>query len=167
MTALSTMLGQFESVLVWGTVATVGLTIIMYGSQGLGFSRLSLPFLLGTCLSPDRGRAVVYGLLVYTFGGWAFAFLYAWLFTILRMSSWWLGALAGTLHAVFLLAVVLPVIPYLHPRMATPYSSPTSQRRLEPPGFLGLNYGRRTPLMTVAAHALYGAIIGFGYIPPQ
>jgi hypothetical protein len=163
MTAFLAMLGQIESVLVWGTVATVVLTIIMYGSQGLGFSRLSLPFLLGTCLSPHRARAVVYGLLVYTFGGWVFAFLYAWLLTIVQIAEWWLGALLGTLHAVFLLTVVLPAMPYLHPRMATPYVSPTTRRRLEPPGFLGLNYGRRTPLMTVAAHIVYGGIIGFGY----
>jgi hypothetical protein len=34
---------------------------------------------------------------------------------------------------------------------------------LQPPGFLALNYGRRTPLVTVAAHLLYGAILGAFY----
>ena len=31
---------------------------------------------------------------------------------------------------------------------------------LEPAGFLLLNYGRRTPLVTLAAHVVYGAIVG-------
>ena len=32
---------------------------------------------------------------------------------------------------------------------------------IEPPGFLMLNYGRNTFLLTLAAHAAYGAIIGW------
>jgi hypothetical protein len=31
---------------------------------------------------------------------------------------------------------------------------------LEPPGFLMLNYGRRTPIVSVLAHVAYGAIVG-------
>jgi hypothetical protein len=50
--ALMAVLDQIETVLVWGLVATVVLTVVMYGSQALGFSRLSLPFLVGSCLIP-------------------------------------------------------------------------------------------------------------------
>ncbi|HEV3077046.1 MAG TPA: hypothetical protein VHB47_21670, partial [Thermoanaerobaculia bacterium] len=39
--------------------------------------------------------------------------------------------------------------------------NPTSQ--LEPPGFLALNYGRHTPVATILAHLLYGAILGAFY----
>jgi hypothetical protein len=31
---------------------------------------------------------------------------------------------------------------------------------LEPPGLLGLNYGRATALVTLAAHVIYGALLG-------
>jgi hypothetical protein len=31
---------------------------------------------------------------------------------------------------------------------------------LEPPGFLLLNYGRQTPVVTVLAHVAYGALVG-------
>lgn len=92
-TALTSVLDQIESVLVWGLVATIVLTVVMYGSQAMGLSRLSLPFLLGSCLSPDRGRATVYCLVMYTLGGWAFAVLYAWLFQAIGFASWWLGLL--------------------------------------------------------------------------
>jgi hypothetical protein len=163
---LSVVLMQAESVLVWGLVATVLLTVILYGSQGMGYSRLSLPFLIGTCLTPRRGRAVAYGLVIYLLGGWTFAFLYGWVFALVGVATWWLGALVGLLHALFLLVAMLPVVPYLHPRMASPYTGPTTRRRLEPPGFMGLNYGRRTPLTTTLAHVLYGIILGAAFSVP-
>ena len=31
---------------------------------------------------------------------------------------------------------------------------------LEPPGFMMLNYGRRTPVASIVAHVTYGAIVG-------
>ena len=66
----------------------------------------------------------------------------------------------AALHALVLLVMLLPLLPYMHPRMATEYYGPEVRRRLEPPGFLALHYGYRTPLTTVLAHALYGAILG-------
>jgi hypothetical protein len=44
--------------------------------------------------------------------------------------------------------------------MGTPLSAADSQPLLEPPGFLMLNYGRRTPFVTLIAHIAYGAIVG-------
>jgi hypothetical protein len=34
---------------------------------------------------------------------------------------------------------------------------------LEPPGFLMMNYGRRTPVVVLVAHIVYGSIVG-GFI---
>jgi uncharacterized membrane protein YagU involved in acid resistance len=156
-------LAQLEAILLWGFVATVAMTTILHGSQGLGLSRLSLSFLLGTLLSPNRHVAHVLGFTAYMLGGWVFAFVYFLLMANLGLVSWWTGALIGLLHALFLLVVVLPVLPYIHPRMATEYDGPTSTRRLEPPGFMGLNYGHRTPVTTVTGHVVYGAILGACY----
>jgi hypothetical protein len=58
---------------------------------------------------------------------------------------------------------MLPMLPYVHPRLASPYAGPTARRRLEPPGFLGLNYGRMTPITTLVSHAAYGAILGWAF----
>jgi hypothetical protein len=66
----------------------------------------------------------------------------------------------GLVQALFILAVALPLLPYLHPRMATEDFGPNPTHQLEPPGFLALNYGRFTPAATVVAHLLYGAILG-------
>jgi hypothetical protein len=51
----------------------------------------------------------------------------------------------------------------LHPRMASERQGPTPTRQLEPPGFLALNYGKRTPISVVLAHLLYGGLLGAFY----
>lgn len=154
------LLTHVESTLLWGLAATVVLTTVLMGSQGLGLSRLSLPYLVGTFFSGSRSHAYVVGSVLYLLGGWLFAFAYGWVFLALDLGGWWLGGLLGLVHGLFLLVVVLPMLPHLHPRMATEYDGPTELKRLEPPGFLGLHYGRRTPLTTLLGHLLYGAILG-------
>ena len=52
----------------------------------------------------------------------------------------------GLVHGAFVLAVALPVLPGVHPRMASELRGPTVARQLEPPGFLALHYGVRTPI---------------------
>jgi hypothetical protein len=86
--------------------------------------------------------------------------VYFWIFLQLHRSSWWLGAIIGLLHGAVLVTLVFAWLPLVHPRMASDYDGPVGQRRLEPPGAFGLNYGRRTPLMVVLAQALYGLILG-------
>jgi len=154
---------HIRNVLLWGLIATVAMTTVLQGSQGLGLSRLSLPFLVGTMVTPNRDRAVVYGFFLYTLGGWIFASLYYLVFFSIGFASGWLGAVLGLLHGLFLLVAILPLLPHLHPRMASAYDGPTSERRLEPPGFMALNYGRRTPLTTLLGQVLYGAVLGVFY----
>jgi hypothetical protein len=42
----------------------------------------------------------------------------------------------------------------------TPWSDAEETPLLEPPGFMLMNYGRRTALWTLLAHVAYGAIVG-------
>ncbi len=154
---------NLDAVLIWALVATALMTTVLQGSQGLGLSRLSLPFLFGTFFTADRGWAVVVGSLMYLAGGWAFAVFYFFVFASLGVATWWLGALLGALHGLFLL-VSLQTMAVVHPRMASEYDAPAMEAKLEPPGFIGLNYGYRTPLTTLLAQVLYGAILG-GFLP--
>ena len=94
---------------------------------------------------------------------WLFATVYAAAFQSWRRASWWLGALMGLVHASFVLVVGLPLLPGMHPRMASEQQGPTPTRQLEPPGFLALDYGKRTPLSIVVSHVIYGAILGAFY----
>jgi hypothetical protein len=147
----------------WGFVGTVVLTGLMSGSQALGLTRMSLPFMLGTMATPNRERAKLVGFLMHLVNGWLFAGLYAAAFQSWRRASWWRGAVIGLVHALFVLGAALPLLPSLHPRMASEAQGPTPTRQLEPPGFLGLHYGRRTPISVVVAHMIYGGIIGAFY----
>lgn len=151
---------ELERIFIWGLTATVVMTTIMQGSQGLGLSRLSLPFLVGTFFTGNRRWASMVGLLVYLIGGWCFAVFYFLLFTGIGHPTLWLGIIIGLIHGLFLLVALLPLLPQFHPRMATEYDGPTNTRRLEPPGFMGLNYGYRTPLVALVGHIAYGAILG-------
>ena len=160
---ISFAFGKIEHILLWGLVATTAMTIILEGSQGLGLSRLSLPFLVGTLFTGNRWRASVVGFVIYFIGGWLFAFLYFLIFMSLGKTNWWIGAITGLIHGLFLLVAVLPLLPYMHPRLATEYDGPTSIRRIEPPGFLGLNYGYRTLFTTLLGQVFYGMILGAFY----
>ena len=151
---------SFPHMTLWGLVATMSMTVVLQGAQGMGLSRLSLPFLAGSLFASDRRWAMVIGFVVYLMGGWVFAFGYFALFESLHLYTWWLGLAAGLLHGLFLLVVGLPVLPAFHPRIASEHAGASGTRLLEPPGFMGLNYGPRTPLTTLGGQAVYGLVLG-------
>jgi hypothetical protein len=143
-----------------GFAATIVLTTFMSASQGFGFTRMSIPFLIGTIFTPSRDRAMVVGSAVHMVNGMVFALVYAAMFRQVGHASMALGAAMGFVHAAFVLTVGMVVLPGLHPHMVSEYHGPTPNRLLQPPGFLALHYGRRTPLVTLIAHLIYGAILG-------
>jgi hypothetical protein len=152
-----------RGVTLWGFAGTVVLTTVMAGSQALGLTRMSLPFMLGTMFTPSRDRAKLAGFLVHLLNGWIFAVVYAAAFQSWRRATWWLGAAIGIVHASFVLLAGMPLLPSFHPRMASEEHGPSATGQLEPPGFLALNYGRRTPISVLLAHVLYGGILGAFY----
>jgi hypothetical protein len=154
---------NWSSWLLWGFASTVVLTSVLAGSQGLGMTRMNVPYLLGTIFTPSRDRAKFVGILCHFINGWLFSLIYVVAFQVTGKASWWFGAGIGIVQAVFVLAVALPVLPALHPRMANEQYGPTVVQQLEPPGFLGLHYGIRTPISVIIAHAIFGAILGGFY----
>lgn len=154
---------------VWGAIAggfvgTLLLTTGLVAASELRLTRVDLPFLLGTMLVADRTRAKALGYLLHFVAGLIFALIYYAVFTAIHESGWLLGGLFGLLHGVFAAtALVNILVPVVHPRMGTSDTAADASPLLEPPGFLMLNYGRSTPLVTVIVHVLYGAIVG-GFI---
>lgn len=151
---------------IWGALAggfvgTLVLTTALRAANELKATRTDLPFLLGTAFTDDRVRAKALGYVLHFVNGQIFALLYFAVFVAIGRAGWWLGAAFGLLHGLFAAtALVSVLLPLVHPRMGTPFTSAPSVSRLEPPGFLMLNYGLNTPLVLLAAHAGYGAIIG-------
>jgi hypothetical protein len=151
---------------VWGAfaggfVGTLVLTTALRAANELRLTRMDLPFLLGTALTSDRSRAKALGYALHFCFGQLFALSYYAVFVAIGESGWWLGALFGALHGLFAgTALVNILLPAVHPRMGSPLSGAGDAPLLEPPGFLLRNYGVQTPLVTIAAHIAYGAIVG-------
>ena len=151
--------------LVGAVLGTLVMTTLIEGGQSLGLTRMSFPFILGTLVTENRTWAKVWGFAFHFVDGFVFAIGYGIFFEVVNRSDWWLGAIAGALHGVFVLTVVIPVIPDVHRRMASEDEGPDPTPMLQPPGFLGLNYGAQTPIGTVIAHLAYGAIVATMYRP--
>jgi hypothetical protein len=144
----------------FGLGATTALTGLMTGAQLGGLSRLDLPLILGTVVTPDPDRARVAGFLIHLLFGQVFALGYTACFALLGQATWWIGGLLGILHGAIALTVIIPLLVGVHPRMASNRAGPGSTAVLEPPGLLGLNYGAQTPLVTLVAHLAYGIALG-------
>ncbi len=149
--------------LLWGFVGTIVLTTILSASQGLNLTRMNIPFLLGTMFRSGSRSAARIGFLVHLVNGWLFALVYIAAFHAWGGATWWRGAAIGLVHALFVLAAGMPILPAYHPRMAMADEGPTEVRRLEPPGFFALHYGVRTPISVIVAHLVYGAVLGGFY----
>ncbi|HET9859952.1 MAG TPA: hypothetical protein VFQ19_09245 [Nocardioidaceae bacterium] len=144
----------------FGLVATTALTAVMIAAQLAGLTRLDLPLVLGSVVTADPDRARAAGFFIHLAVGQGFALGYAATFALLDRATWWLGALLGVLHVTVALMVLLPLLPGVHPRMASHRAGPSSTAVLEPPGLLALNYGIQTPAVTIAAHLVYGTVLG-------
>lgn len=146
-----------------GFAATVVLTTAIVSARALHFTRMDIPFLLGTIWTNDRDKAKWSGFIMHLVLGWIFAFIYIFFFEMTGLTNWWFGALIGVAHGAFVLTAGMGLVQSFHPRMATEERGPEPTRMLEPPGFFILNYGSGTPMVSIIAHMLYGGVLGFLY----
>ncbi|HET6533225.1 MAG TPA: hypothetical protein VFH03_21770 [Actinoplanes sp.] len=144
----------------FGLVATAVLTAVLIAAQMAGLTRLDLPLVLGTLVTADPDRARVAGFFLHLAAGQVFAIGYAATFALLHRTTWWLGGALGLVHVAVALTVLLPLLPGVHPRMASPRAGPAGTAVLEPPGLLALNYGVQSPAVAVVAHLVYGVVLG-------
>ena len=147
----------------WGFVASIALVLTESIAQGLGLTRLNLPLILGAGITPDRDRARAVGILLHIVMGWLFSSFYVIAMSFLGGPTWYRGAIIGLAHALFICVIGWQILPGIHPRMASETHGPSATPMLEPPGFMGLNYGVSTPLTVFVTHAIFGAILGAGY----
>jgi hypothetical protein len=152
---------SLSAALAGGFVGTILLTSGMRAATAFQLTRIDLPFLLGTALTVDRRKATVVGYVLHFGFGLLFSLVYFAVFVALDRAGFVLGGLFGVVHAFFAgTALVGILLPAVHPRMGDDTTAAHASPLLEAPGFMLLNYGRRTPLVTVAAHVVYGAVVG-------
>jgi hypothetical protein len=144
-----------------GVIGTLAMATIVKAASELRMTRMDFALLLGTAFSDNRRTARAIGYVLHVVLGVAFAEAYGGFFRLIGHASWRLGALLGALHAIFTATVLVNVLlPVVHPRMATPDTAANEITLIEPPGFLMLNYGRSTFVVTLVAHVVYGALVG-------
>ena len=150
---------------IWGALAggfagTLVLTTVLRAATELHLTRIDLPFLLGTAVTDNRSSAKALGYAAHFVFGLVFAMGYFALFLAVGRHDWWLGALFGLGHGVFAGTVLInQLLPLVHPRMGTTLSDATDVALLEPPGFLGRNYGTQTATVGLLAHGVYGTLV--------
>ena len=149
--------------LFWGFVASIALVSTESIAQGLGLTRLNLPYILGSAFTPDRDRARALGIGMHIVMGWFFSLVYVIAMDFLGGPRWYRGAIVGLAHAFSICIIGWQALPGIHPRMASETHGPSATRMLEPPGFMGLNYGVSTPVAVFVTHAIFGAILGAFY----
>ena len=144
-----------------GAIGTIVLTSGLRGAQELGLTRMDIPLLLGTAFTDRRSRAMLIGTTIHFVNGLLFALAYYAVFRAEDQAGWAFGAALGVAHAAVAGGVLMTLLlPAVHPRMGTPWSDAEETPLLEAPGFMLMNYGRRTALWTLLAHIAYGAIVG-------
>lgn len=148
------------NILILSLLATVAFSIIMYGAIGIHLTRLNIPFLLGTFLTANRSKALIIGFFLHFLLGFVFTFVYLLIMVSMNWLSIWFGLFLGLFQALFVLTVFYAILPKFHPRMASENWGPQEAKLLEPPGFLGMNYGYITPIVILIAHAVFGLIVG-------
>ena len=141
---------------IWGALAggfvgTLVLTSGLRACSELDLTRMDLPFLLGTAFTTDRTRAKAVG---YAAPLRLRPALRARLLRLVLAPSerraGGSGRFSASLHALFAgTALVNVLLPPVHPRMGTATTAADASPLLEPPGFLLLNYGASTPVVTL------------------
>src|SRR5215213_4034437 len=110
-----------SDIMLWGLLATGLLTTFLRMGQALHLTRMDTALLLGTLVTPNRDHAKVIGFALHFLNGWLIALLYAAFFHGFGIATWWLGMLMGIAHSAFILVAVLPLLPGIHPRMASDF----------------------------------------------
>jgi hypothetical protein len=159
---MMTMLGtDWPALVAVAVTGTVLLTGVLIAAQLAGWTRMDVPLILGTAFVADPDRARVVGFLVHLVDGLVFALAYTVVFALMGWAAWWSGLLFGLFLGLVSLVLFVPLLAGVHPRMASTRSGPGAATLLEPPGLLGLNYGARTPVVTLFAHGVYGVLLGW------
>lgn len=144
----------------FGFLGTLVLTGVMVFAQLIGWTRMDIPMMLGTIFTPSIDRARVVGAAAHLAAGQFFALFYALGFWQLGRSGVIVGGIFGLIHGLAALTVIIPLLPGIHPRMASERAGPEIDAVLEPPGLFGLNFGSPTFLVTLLAHVLFGITLG-------
>lgn len=143
--------------LIAGFVGTVAMTM----GKSMGMTTMDIALIGGGMMSGDERKARRAGMFIHliVMGTLVFGSIYAFLFQALESASWVTGLIVGVVHGAVVGIMAMPMMGAIHPRMM-----PAAEGfQLDPPGIMGVNYGRGTPLGLLMGHAVYGVVVALVY----
>ncbi|MDQ3217984.1 MAG: hypothetical protein M3Q18_09095 [Actinomycetota bacterium] len=147
--------------LIAGFVGTVAMTVGMTMGKSMGMTTMDIALIGGGMMSGDERKARRAGMFIHliVMGTLVFGSIYAFLFQALESASWVTGLIVGVVHGAVVGIMAMPMMGAIHPRMM-----PAAEGfQLDPPGIMGVNYGRGTPLGLLMGHAVYGVVVALVY----
>lgn len=157
------LVGELDKLAAIGISRDIGVVNVIGNQPGLRPHSNELALSNRNVCDSAARKAKSYGFVIHLVNGLVFSILYVLIFEARHTANWWFGAILGLAHALMILTVGMSLMPGIHPRMASEQHGPNANRQLEPPGFMALNYGVRTPVSVFLAHAVFGAILGSLY----
>jgi hypothetical protein len=144
---------ETERVLIAGTVGTGALTLVLALAPLWGSPVLNFPLWDGTFFTLNLTWAVIVGYGVHFGIGILLALLFQRsIGPRLAGEAWLKGAVFGMAVWLVLMVVGFPLFDLLDPL--------TLNGLLPSPGFFALGLGVSAPVMLLAAHLIYGAVVG-------
>jgi hypothetical protein len=145
-----------------GLAGTVAMTMMMVMGRAVGMTSMDITLLTGGMMTGDEKRAKLLGMMIHVvmMGTVVFGLLYGAIFHWVGSASALTGVLVGLVHGLVVGAMAMPMMKAIHPRMKT-----TGQGgfQLAAPGFMGLGYGKGTPMGLLVGHVLYGLVAALVY----
>src|SRR4051812_50142675 len=108
---------NWASWLLWGFLATIVLTTISAGTEGIGLTRMNFPYILGTLFTPNRDRAKFYGFWMHVAVGLVFSLIFVWIFQSLGAAGWGGGIIFWVCYPHFFFGGGFFLLPGFHPRV--------------------------------------------------
>lgn len=136
-----------------GIVGTAALTLILAWGPSIGAPPLNLPLWDGTFFTLNLGLAVAVGYVLHFLIGIGLALWYQrWWRDRLQGEAWVRGALFGLAVWGVLMLLGLPLFDWLDPLV--------ENGLMAAPGLFALGLGAAAPVILLAAHLVYGALVG-------
>jgi hypothetical protein len=133
-----------------GIIGATWMVAILGLAKGLGLTSLNIPLALAALTTGSAsGMTWLLGLVLFLLIGAAAALLYAAVFESVGGAGPARGALLGLAHWI-LTGLLLAFIPAM-------------DESLTGPGFMGINRGIVSPPLLLAAHLVFGAVVGGVY----
>jgi hypothetical protein len=144
-----------------GLIGGLAFLAVVYMGPGTGMTRMNFLPILGTMMAPKASRGTTYGIgfVVHMMLSAIFGLIYAGILSAIDVDS--VGAAAasgvviGAVHGTGVLILMPMMLAMAHPLVRS--------GDLERPGALMTGFGSMTPVGSVAAHVVFGLLVGSIY----